>query len=142
MNSSSPTPDRLILFDGVCAVCDASMKWIMVHDPDGRFSYAPLQGDTAAAVRARHPELPDNLDSIVFVDRTHGDERVTWYSAAILEVTGHLGAPWSMARVLYVIPAFVRDFLYRAFAAIRYRVFGQIDSCRLPSESEAARMLP
>lgn len=142
MNSASTTPERLILFDGVCAVCDASMKWIMDHDPDGRFCYAPLQGDTAAEILARHPELPAQLDSIVFVDRTHGDERVSWYSSAILEVTGQLGAPWSCARVAYVIPAFVRDFLYRRFAAIRYRVFGQIDSCRLPSESEAARMLP
>ena len=142
MNSASPTPDRLILFDGVCAVCDASMKWIMAHDPEGRFCYAPLQGDTAAEVLARHPELPAKLDSIVFVDRTHGDERVSWYSSAILEVTGHMGAPWSFARAAYLIPAFIRDFFYRSFAAIRYRVFGQIDSCRLPSESEAARMLP
>jgi predicted DCC family thiol-disulfide oxidoreductase YuxK len=53
-----------------------------------------------------------------------------------------MGAPWSFARAAYVIPAFIRDFFYRTFAAIRYRVFGKIDSCRLPSESEAARMLP
>lgn len=142
MNAVSPIPERLILFDGVCAVCDASMKWIMEHDPQGLFHYAPLQGDTAAEVLARHPELPESLDSIVFVDRTHGDERVSWYSSAVLEVTGHLGAPWSLARMFYLVPAFIRDFLYRAFASIRYRVFGKIDSCRLPSESEAARMLP
>lgn len=142
MNAEPAIPDRLILFDGVCAVCDATMQWIMDHDPDGRFAYAPLQGDTAAAVLARHPELPASLDSIVFVDRTHGDERVTWYSSAILEITGHLGAPWSCARGFYLVPSFLRDVVYRGFAAIRYRVFGQIDSCRLPSESEASRMLP
>lgn len=142
MNAATPAPERLILFDGVCAVCDVGMQWIMDHDPEGRFHYAALQGETASDVRARHPELPEHLDSIVFVDRSSGTERLTWHSAALLEIATHLGTPWSRARVFYLIPGVLRDLAYRAFAAARYRLFGKIDSCRLPSESEAARLLP
>jgi predicted DCC family thiol-disulfide oxidoreductase YuxK len=141
MHAPAP-PQRLILFDGVCAVCNEGMRWIMEHDPAGRFHYAPLQGDTAAEVRARHPELPADLDSLVFVDRTSGGEVVLWHSAALLGIARHLGAPWSLARALWLVPAPLRDLGYRLFAAARYRVFGKVDACRLPSESEAARMLP
>ncbi len=135
-------PERLILFDGVCAVCDATMRWIMEHDPDGRFHYAPLQGPTAAAIRQAHPQLPSDIDSIVFVTRRGGTERLAWHSTAIAQIAAELPSPWSWLSLIRWIPRPLRDLGYRAFAAIRYRVFGKLDSCRIPSESEAERFLP
>lgn len=142
MNVQHAPPQRLILFDGVCAVCDAGMTWIMDHDPEGLFAYAALQGDTAAAILARHPELPAQLDSIVYVDRTSGTETVSWYSDAVFDIAEVVPGPYRWLALFRWVPRFLRDGAYRAFARIRYRVFGTIDHCRMPSESEAARMLP
>lgn len=134
-------PTRLILFDGICAVCDAGMTWVMDHDPDGRFHYAPLQGPTAQAILARHPELPDQLDSIVYVDRTGPTETVSWHTDALLDIAGELRWPWRWLTVGRWFPRVLRDLGYRAFAAVRYRVFGTLDHCRFPSQGEADRML-
>lgn len=140
--SDGALPERVILFDGVCAVCNAGMVWILDRDRDGRFAYAPLQGETAAAVRARHPEIPDSIDTIVLVDRSSGTERVALRTDALLDVLAVLPAPWRWLRVLRWIPRGLRDALYDRFAAVRYRRFGTLDACRLPSERESARMLP
>jgi predicted DCC family thiol-disulfide oxidoreductase YuxK len=134
-------PDRVILFDGVCAVCNAGMVWILDHDPADTFAYAPLQGSTAAEVRSRHPEIPASIDTLVLVDRSSGRELVLLRSDAILGVLALLPAPWRWARVLRWIPRPLRDFAYDRFAAVRYRLFGKVDRCRLPTEREAARML-
>jgi predicted DCC family thiol-disulfide oxidoreductase YuxK len=137
-----PLPPRIILFDGVCAVCNTGMRWLLDHERPGTFHYAPLQGETAAAIRARHPEWPDELDSIVFVEQLPGGgERLSWHTAALLDIAAHLPAPWSWARFLRIVPAPLRDLGYRAFAAIRYRVFGTVDACRIPQAHELAQFL-
>jgi predicted DCC family thiol-disulfide oxidoreductase YuxK len=134
-------PPRLVLFDGVCVVCDAGMTWLIDHDPQGLFHYAPLQGPTAAAVRARHPEWPDQLDSIVLVTQTDHGEEIAFHSGAILQIASHLPAPWSWIGCLRLVPRPLRDLGYRAFAAVRYRVFGVHEACRIPTPEEAARFL-
>ena len=141
--AADPTlPERLILFDGVCAVCDAGMAWILAHDPGRRFAFAPLQGETAERVRRRHPELPADLDSIVYVEQIHGVEHLSWHSTAIARIASALPAPWSWLRWIVWVPRPLRDLGYRLFARIRYRVFGTIEACRLPTEDEARRFLP
>ena len=130
-------PERIVLFDGECAVCDASVQWIRDHDPERRFHFAPLQGPTAAAILARHPELPADLDSLVLVHRRDGDESVAWYTDAVLGIASELPGIWSYAGWLRVVPAVLRDPAYRVFAAVRYRVFGRLDQCRLPTPEEA-----
>lgn len=141
--ASDPSlPARLVLFDGVCAVCDAGMAWILAHDPEERFAFAPLQGETAEAIRRRHPELPAHLDSIVYVEQIEGAERLSWHSTAIVRIAASLPPPWSWLRWIAWVPRPLRDLGYRLFARIRYRVFGQVDACRLPTEDEARRFLP
>lgn len=142
MNAPVELPDRLVLFDGVCAVCDAGMTWLIDHDRDRVLRYAPLQGETARQVLLRHPELPSGIDSIVFVDRTGPVPTVSWHSDALLDIAAHLPAPWRWATALRVLPRPMRDLAYRAFAAVRYRVFGRVDHCRLADEGEAALLLP
>lgn len=132
---------RIVLFDGVCAVCHAGVTWLLDHDPDGLFVYAPLDGPTAQAILARHPELPADLDSIVLVDQTGDHETVSWYSDAIFDIAAELDRPWRWLALFRWVPRVVRDAGYRAFAAVRYRVFGTLDHCRLPTEAEAERML-
>jgi len=68
-------------------------------------------------------------------------EQVSWHSAAILDIASSLPWPWRALTLFRWIPAPIRDLAYRAFARIRYRVFGRYDQCKIPTESEAARML-
>lgn len=141
----SELPPRLVLFDGVCGLCDRTVQFLLDHDPEGALCYAPLQGETAAAIRARHPELA-GVDSVVFVERaTDSDsdaERVTVRSKAVMRMLRHVRGPWRHLAVLGVVPAFLLDSGYELVASIRYRVFGKLETCRVPDASVRARFLP
>lgn len=128
----------LILYDGVCVFCDTSVRWLMERDPRAAFRFAPLQGGTAAELRLRHPEIPEDIDTLVVVE----GERVYLRSAAVLRIVARLPAPWRWLRALRVLPDSLLDLLYRGFARVRYRVFGRMDACRVPSADERARILP
>lgn len=134
---------RLVLYDGQCGFCDATVQWLLDKDREGKLHFAPLDGPTAAGVRARHPRMPTGLDSLVYVevDRS-GRERVYWYSRAVFAICGQLPLPWRLARALLVIPQFLSDLGYRMFARIRYRIWGRLDACRIPRPEERARFLP
>ena len=134
-------PSRLVLFDGVCGFCDAAVRWLLAHDPGGRFHLAPLQGTSAAALRARHRDFPDEGETLVYVERDGGSERLYLRSDAVLRIFAELPGPWRWLAPLRVLPRALRDALYTAFARIRYRVFGKLDSCRVPAPEERARFL-
>lgn len=141
-SSAGPEFRRLVLYDGVCAVCDATVQWILDHDPDGLFHFAPLHSDLAQTILSRHPELPDKLDSIVLVEkRPDGTERVSWHSTAVLGILAPLGLPWSLISAARLVPSALRDPFYRGFAKVRYRVFGTLDRCRLPEPEWEGRFL-
>lgn len=140
MDEPLPVP-RLVLYDGVCGLCDKSVQWLLDNDPEGRLRFAPLQGETAAAVLARHPEV-EEIDSILFVEREGDEERVYWRSRALFRIAAHLQTRWRALRLLRIFPAFLTDLGYRLVAKIRYRVWGKLDSCRVPTPDERARFLP
>ncbi|MGN6105941.1 MAG: thiol-disulfide oxidoreductase DCC family protein, partial [Kofleriaceae bacterium] len=98
----------------------------------------PLQGETAAALRARFPQIPATIDSVVLVD---GD-RVHLRTKAFLYVAKYLTRPWRWAYHLRWLPAVVVDLGYRLVARIRYRVWGKLDTCTRPTADERAHLLP
>jgi predicted DCC family thiol-disulfide oxidoreductase YuxK len=132
----------IVLYDGLCGFCDQTVQWLLDADRRGALRFAALQGETAAAVRARHPEWPENLDSIVLVEGEGATERIALHSRAIFRICSHLGWPWRAAAVLAWIPAVLTDPAYKAFARIRYRIWGRLEACRLPRPEERARFLP
>ena len=135
-------PPRLVLFDGVCGLCDKSVQWLLEHDPEGKLRFAPLQGETAEAVLARHPNLPAKLDSIIFVEQGDGGEEKAYArSRAVFHIVRHLGGAWRALAVFRFFPAFLTDIGYRFIAAIRYKVWGKLEACRVPSPEERARFL-
>ena len=141
-HSPDALPRFVLLFDGTCAVCDSTVQWLLDRDPQGLLAYAPLAGPTAAAVKERHPEWPDNLDSLVLVEQTADGERLDWYSTAVLRSVAQLDGFWSaVSRVLLWLPAPLRDVFYRLFARLRYRVFGRLEQCRLPEPALQPRFL-
>jgi len=140
-----PTPappfTRLVLYDGVCGFCDRMVRWLLDRDPGGVFRFAPLQGDAARALRARHPEIPEDFDTVVYVRADADGERVFLRSEAIFEICESLGGAWRRVAWLRVLPRALTDFAYLLFARIRYRVFGRLDACRIPSGAERERFL-
>ncbi|HEY1555058.1 MAG TPA: DCC1-like thiol-disulfide oxidoreductase family protein [Kofleriaceae bacterium] len=128
----------LVLYDGTCGLCHRSVQFILRHERDHELRFAPLQGATAAALRARFPEIPTTLESVVLID---GD-RARLRSKAFLYTARHLRAPWRWAYRVRWLPAFVLDLGYRFIAAIRYRIWGRVDACDLPAPGQHDRFLP
>ncbi len=126
-----------ILFDGVCNLCNASVRFIAANDPAGRFRFAALQSPQAAATLARFGRAPGTFDSVVLIDGDHLYER----SEAALRIAAELRAPWTFARVLLALPLGVRDAAYAWVARNRYRTFGRREHCAIPDAELAKRFI-
>ena len=135
-------PAQIVLYDGVCGFCNGSVRWLIERDAAARLHYAPLQGETAAALRARHPEIPTEVETMVFVEVAPGGERVFLRSAAIFRMLRELRAPWRwLAPLRFVLPRALWDVAYRAFARRRYQWFGRLETCPIPPAELRARFL-
>lgn len=118
----------VLLFDGVCNLCNTSVQWVLIHDRKGIFRFAALQSDTGQAL-LRTWDLPtEDFDSVVLVD---GD-RLLLHSDVPLEIVRRIGGWWQLLYVFKVIPRPIRDVIYRWIARNRYRWFGKRESCMLP----------
>lgn len=125
-------PPPIVLYDGECGVCSHAVRWLLDADHHQRLRFAPLDGDTAATVRARHPELPADLDSLVYVERTSAGERVSWESEAVFHLCADLGGWWRLVSWLNVLPRALTDAGYRAVARNRHRASSGLGVCALP----------
>jgi predicted DCC family thiol-disulfide oxidoreductase YuxK len=130
-------PPRLVLYDGVCGLCNRAVQFLLRVDRDRALMYAPLQGDTAAALRTRHPEITETIDTVAYVEEGRAYVR----SRAFVRLSRHLPYPWKLVSWLWIVPSPLADVVYRLIAAVRYRVFGKYDSCRIPDPEERARFL-
>src|SRR4051812_38150604 len=111
--------DRVILFDGVCNFCNEAVNFIIRHDPDKKFRFAPLQSELGQEMKAKYG-IGEHIDSIVYVE----DGRAYTHSTAGLKIARELGGIWSWAYALIIVPAPIRDWAYRLFAKYRYALFG------------------
>jgi len=133
---------HVVLYDGTCGFCHASVQWLLKLDRRGIFGFAALQGDTAARLRVKHPELPQDLDSVLLVESYDLlAERVWWRSHAVFRICSLLGGIYALPGLMRFIPRVVTDFLYDRFARVRHRLAPAPKSCHFPSESESARFL-
>lgn len=126
----------IILFDGVCDLCNATVNFIIDQDHAGYFKFATQQRGVGQALLAQHKVAP-NLDSIILIL----DGQVYQESTAAAQIAKHL-PQWAWAgRLLLFCPVWLRDRLYRLIARNRYRWFGQQETCRLPSPALRSRFL-
>ena len=132
-NSSHP----ILLFDGVCNLCNQSVQFIINRDQAGLFHFAALQSEVGKTLLQKHNLSPDNIDTVVLVV---GDKAYTRSSAA-LQVLRHLGLPWSLLSVFLILPKGFRDFVYNYIAKNRYRWFGRQESCMMPTAELKSRFL-
>jgi predicted DCC family thiol-disulfide oxidoreductase YuxK len=142
VSATQRQPDApVLLYDGVCGVCNSVVRTILRFDRRGTLRFASLDSDFARDVIARHPRL-GGVDSAVYVQNTgQADETADIRSAAPLKMAAYLGGWWKLVLVAYVIPAPVRDWLYERFAGVRYRVGGRYDTCPIPTAEVRNRFL-
>lgn len=128
----------LVLYDGVCGLCHRSVQLLLRVDRDQALMFAPLQGETAAALRSRHPEVPTNIDTVVYIE----GGRVHLRSRAFVRLARRLPYPWKLVSWLWVVPRPLADVVYGLVARVRYRLFGKLDACGVPDPAQRARFLP
>lgn len=141
-SEAAPAPETVregpvLLFDGVCNLCNGFVQWVIERDPAGEFSFAALQSDAGQTLLERHDLPTADFDTVVLVE---GDDYFT-KSTAALRVARRLGLPYSLLYAFVVVPRFLRDRVYDLVAEHRYRVFGRRDSCMMPTPERRDRFL-
>ncbi|CAA6810343.1 MAG: Unknown protein [uncultured Campylobacterales bacterium] len=118
---------RIIIFDGVCGFCNKSVNTLIKLDSHKIYTYSSLQGELVKTLN-----IPKNIDSIVY----YQNKKLYYKSTAILKILGNLGGIWGLTSILFIIPRFLRDFVYDIIAKYRYKIFGELDTCRMPEMGE------
>lgn len=128
---------HVILFDGVCNFCNATINFVIDHDRANRFVFAPLQSETGRQLLQTNGLDNAKLDSVVLLK----NGVVYHKSDAALQIARQLDGPWPLLYVFRILPRFLRNFVYDIVARNRYRWFGRRDSCRMPSPELRQRFL-
>lgn len=137
MPNYDPSRDHLLLFDGVCHLCDASVRFILRRDPMGKIKFAPIQSPLGRELYTQHGLDPAAPNAMLFLTPT-GAFRA---SDAALEIARTLGGAWQLALLFKPLPRPLRDAAYYFIARNRYRWFGKDESCMMPTPELKERML-
>lgn len=133
---------HLVLYDGVCGLCNRLLLFLLKHDHHDVFRFASLQSPIGQAMVARWGGDPEDLTSFyVVADFRTPDARVVTKSDAAVFVARELGWPWKLARVGGALPKALRDPLYDLIARHRYRIFGRYEQCVIPSPESRRRFV-
>ena len=132
-----PSEAVVILLDGVCNMCNASVNYVIDHDPLGRFRFASLQSEIGTALAAEHGIDANQLSSMVLIE----DGRAYLRSTAALRVCRRLSGVVKLLWPLIIVPRPLRDLGYRLIAKNRYQLFGKREACRLPTQADRERFL-
>ncbi len=138
MNIDLPKGKKLILFDGVCNLCDASVQFIIKHDSNDVFRYAPLQNEVGQDIIKRFNIDTSKLDSILLYSENGG---IDYKSTAALKIASQLGFPRNLLIVFYIIPAFIRNWVYDYVAKNRYQWYGKKEACMIPTPELKSKFL-
>jgi predicted DCC family thiol-disulfide oxidoreductase YuxK len=126
----------VILFDGTCAFCERSVRFIATRD-NGYFKFGASQNAEGRALLAQHGTTREAAKSLILIE----DGELFLRSTAVLRIASRMHAPWRYARVFLLIPAPLRDAAYRVVAAIRHRIAGQSNACEVPPPEIRARLI-
>lgn len=127
----------VLLFDGVCNLCNGVVQFVIKRDPEGRFKFSSLQSNTGQELLEKFNLPTTDFESFVLIE---GD-RYYKKSTAALRLFKKLGGGWQLLYAFMIIPAPIRDFFYSLVANNRYKVFGRADQCWIPTPDLRARFL-
>lgn len=130
---------NIVLFDGVCNLCNAAVQFILANDSKSRFRFASLQSDAAGRLLSRVAQENEvqAYDSLILIEV----DEVYRKSTAALRIARKLNYPWPLLYPLIYVPTRVRDSAYDFIAKNRYRWFGRKMVCRIPTKDEADKFL-
>lgn len=128
---------QIIIFDGVCNLCNGAVNFIIKRDPKGIFKFAPMQSELAKELVLKHQVKAVADDSFLLLK----EGKYFLRSQAALEVAKEFGGLWFMLQAFKLLPLFIRDYLYSLLAKNRYKLFGKQVSCRIPTKEERDRFL-
>lgn len=127
----------IVVFDGHCLLCNGWVQFLLRHDRAGRIRFASIQGQEGLRLLKEAGLQVDGLQTLLVIEGGS-----SWqHTAAILRILHRLGWPWRLAWAGWLVPAPLRDALYRLVARNRYRIWGRSETCLLPSPEHAGRFL-
>lgn len=127
----------IILFDGVCNLCNSSINFVIRYDKANYFRFAPLQSMAAHQLEQQYQLDLSAMSSFVLIE----NDQVYYRSTAALRVLRRLPLPWKLGYGFIIIPAFLRNGIYNWIARNRYRWFGKRDTCMIPTPELMAKFL-
>ena len=127
---------HIVLFDGVCNLCNGSVQFILEHEPSPLFHFASLQSETGKELLQRYGIPPDFNDAVIYFE----NGKMNQGSTAALKIGQRLKFPWAMiSSVGLLVPKFIRDWVYNQIGKHRYQWFGKKDVCMVPTKELKAR---
>ncbi|MCB0447914.1 MAG: DUF393 domain-containing protein [Gelidibacter sp.] len=133
-----PKHKQLILFDGVCNLCDASVQYIIKHDKKDMFRYTALQSEVGQEIIKKFNIDTSKTDSILLYSEDNG---ISYKSTAALKIASRLGFPRNIATVFLIIPTFIRNWVYDYIAKNRYKWYGKKEECMIPTQELKSKFL-
>lgn len=127
----------VVLFDGVCNLCNASVNWIIDHDKKQVFRFASLQSDYGKKIVERFQVTNNYMDTVLLLE----SDKLYMRSEAVLRILKNIGGIYALLYLFIIIPAFIRNFFYNLIAKNRYRWFGKRANCRIPTPELKTRFL-
>ncbi len=137
MTSKQSPLTPVIIFDGVCHLCNSSVDFVIRKDQQRQFRYTANQMEAGQKILRAHGLNPEQIQSVYLLENGNLYSK----STAALRIARHLGFPWSLAWGLILVPAFLRNLVYDLIARNRYKWFGKKETCRLPTPEERALFL-
>jgi predicted DCC family thiol-disulfide oxidoreductase YuxK len=139
----TPSDRSIILFDGVCNLCNGFVNFVIDRDPDGVFRFAALQSEAGRQLVRDHGAVSSTGGEVALLQSVILIEDGTLYrrSTAALRIARHLTPPWPLLYAFIVVPKAIRNAVYDQIAARRHDWFGQRDQCRVPTPALKDRFL-
>lgn len=129
--------DRLVLFDGICKLCNAWARLIIRQDDRRLFTLGSMQSSTGQRILGALDMSTTHFNTVLYIEHGRAFEK----SDAVLHIVARLGWPWRLLAVFRLVPRPVRDWVYDRVAAHRYRIFGRYTACTLPSTDHDDRFI-
>jgi predicted DCC family thiol-disulfide oxidoreductase YuxK len=126
------------LFDGVCNLCNSSVQYVIKHDKKNRFLFTALQSETGQKIINEYNIDTTKTDSILLYTPNNG---VVAKSTAALKIASYLGFPNNLMTVFFIIPPFIRNWVYDYIAKNRYKWYGKKESCWIPTPGLKSKFL-
>ena len=127
----------VVLFDGVCNLCNASVNWLIDHDHKNIFRFSALQSSYGKSAVEKYNLTGNYMDTVILVEGDKAYQR----STAALRILKHIGGFYSLLYIFIIVPPFIRNFVYNIVAKNRYKWFGKKESCRIPTPELRSRFI-